>query len=61
MVRGYHVYKDVWDTVAGEEMLCKAEPQNSSDRFAVAILKENMFVGHIPFLFLAVCSIFLKH
>ena len=38
MVRGYHVYKDIWDAV-GEGFLCKREDGNRVDSFAVAVAK----------------------
>ena len=38
MVRGYHIYKDIWDAV-GEEFLCKREDGNRVDSFAVAVAK----------------------
>ena len=25
-IRGYHVYKEVWDAAIGEELLCRWEP-----------------------------------
>ena len=40
MVRGYHVYKDIWDAV-GEEFLCKRENGNRVDSFAAAVAKLN--------------------
>ena len=33
-VYGYHIYKDIWDTVIGKELLCGREPDNRSDRYA---------------------------
>ena len=38
MVRGYHVYKDIWDAV-GEEFLCKRKDGNRVDSFTVAVAK----------------------
>ena len=28
MIRGYHVYKDVWDSEVGEMLSCEAERNN---------------------------------
>ena len=39
MVRGYHVYKDVWDAVVGDELQCIRETSNRHDPFAVAVIK----------------------
>ena len=37
MVRGYHIYKDIWVAVVGEEFPCKCEDGNRVDPFAVAV------------------------
>jgi len=34
--------------MTGEDLLCKREPFNDVDRYAVAILKDDTTVGHIP-------------
>ena len=39
-VRGYHVYKTVWAAAVGEVLICRREPTNSADRYAVAVLKD---------------------
>jgi len=38
-IRGYHVYKKVWAATVGEAFVCEREPQNLSDRYAVAVKK----------------------
>ena len=48
-VRGYHVYMDVWSPVIGETLLVKREPSNVKDQHAVAIVKEDAVVGHVPY------------
>ena len=48
MVRGYHVYKDIWTAVHGEELLtCVREAGNRVDAFAVAVIKDGTVVGHM--------------
>lgn len=47
-VRGYHAYLDVWTPAIGEVLLVKPEPTNEKDSKAVAVLKEDVIVGHIP-------------
>ena len=52
-VRGYHVYKDIWENPAiGEELCCEREVGNSKDPLAVAVIKpiagENTVIGHVP-------------
>ena len=57
MVRGYHVYKDIWSAVVGEELPCKRERTNTADPFAVAVVKEETTVGHIPRKIASICSL----
>ena len=33
MVRAYHVYKDIWDAVVEEELLCRLKDNNRVDPF----------------------------
>ena len=47
MVRGYHVYKDVWTTVVGEELPSQREDGNRDDPFAVAVVRGEAIVGHV--------------
>ena len=47
-VQGYHIYKDIWTAMIGEDLLCEREPFNVVDRYAVAVLKDDTIVGHIP-------------
>ena len=37
MIRGYHVYRDIWDASIGEVLRCQREASNPTDRYAVAI------------------------
>ena len=40
MIQGYHVYKDIWSDPDDEAVLeCKCKPGNSSDPYALAVLK----------------------
>ena len=53
VVRGYHEYKDIWDTdIDGLELPCKREPGNPQDPSAVAVVKQSsgksVIVGHVP-------------
>ena len=47
IVRGYHVYRRIWEAVVGEELTCITEPDNRSDRYAVAVIKSDTTVGHV--------------
>ena len=55
-----HIYKDIWDAVIGEELQCEREPDNRSDRYAVATKKDGIIIGHIPRSVSRPCSLFLR-
>ena len=38
-VRGYHVYKDVWEAALGQLLPCQREPGNTHDPYAVAVVE----------------------
>ena len=61
VVRGYHVYKQIWNPSIGEELFCAREPTNPRDPFVVAVVKSNQTVGHVPLKISSLCSIFLRH
>ena len=60
VVRGYHIYQSVWDAIIGESLICVIENDNSNDKFAVAVTRNNTIVGHVPRTFSSLCSIFLR-
>jgi len=43
----------------GEDLLCKREPFNDVDRYAIAVLKVDITVEHIPKKLSRICSLFL--
>lgn len=47
-VRGYHAYMEDWMPTIGECLLVKPEPTNTKDKEAVAVLKDDLIVGHVP-------------
>ena len=59
-IRGYHVYKETWRVVIGEELECDREPGNSCDRYAVAVKRSGVVIGHLPRKVSRVCSLFLR-
>ena len=59
-IRGYYVYMDIWDAVVGQELLLKWEPDNSEDSHAVAVLDEEVVVGHIPYNLAPIVERFLR-
>jgi len=38
-VRGYHVYKDIWEASVGEQLPCQCENGNRADPFDVVVVK----------------------
>ena len=59
-VRGYHVYKDIWETSHGELLNCERETRNTFDPFGVCIKKHDDKVGHVPKKISDICSLFLQ-
>ena len=59
-VRGLHAYKDIWDPRIGEVLALKREPENSTDKWAVAVVRSDLVVGHVPYEIAATISHFLK-
>ena len=47
-VKGYHVYKTLWNPLIGEFLSCERGPDNPMDKYAVCVKKENKIVGHLP-------------
>jgi len=58
-VHGFHVYYTTWHVVNGEELMCEHEPSNGRDRYAVAVIKDDEIIGHLPRKILRICSLFL--
>ena len=59
-VRGYHVYQDIWSASVGEVLPCEREPANSTGRYAVAVTKDGVIIGHLPRKVSRVCYLFLR-
>ena len=60
MIRGHHVYKEIWTPVEGEVLPCTREVGNSRDPMAVAVKKGADIVGHVPRKISSICLIFLR-
>ena len=58
-VCGYHFYHSIWDAAIGEHLECRREPLNRRDRYAVAVLKDDIIISHIPRDVSCICSLFL--
>jgi len=55
-----HVYKDIWLAIDGEILQCRRETGNGHDPFAVAVIKKDDIVGHLPRKMSMVFSLFLR-
>ena len=55
-IRGYHAHRDIWSPVVGETLLLKREPDNLVDASAVAVWKEDIIAGHVPYNIASVIS-----
>lgn len=62
VVRGHHVYKDVWKPRLGELLLCKMEFGNIHDPYAVSVVRDDgaEVVGHVPRKISSLCYFFIK-
>ena len=54
------MYKNIWDATIGEELECARESDNPTDRYAVAVKKDNETVGHVPRAIPRMCALFLE-
>ena len=61
VVRGYHIYKEIWDADIGSELACYQESSNSEDRYAVALMDDEHVVGHVPRTVSFICHLFPIH
>ena len=46
-VKGYHVYKMLWNPLIGGFLSCERKPDNPMDKCAVCVKKENKTVEHV--------------
>ena len=62
VIRGYHIYKEVWSPSIGEALMCSTEEETSHDRKAAAVTcAEGYVVGHLPREISGLCFHFIKH
>ena len=50
-LRGYHIYKEIWNSAVGEHLICEKETLNPTDRYTVAVMKtvsSGVIIGHLP-------------
>ena len=61
VVRGHHIYKDIWSSVHGEELHCRREFGNVHDLYAVSVIKHGTgIIGHLLKRISTPCHLFLK-
>ena len=48
VIRDHHNCKRIWTPELGEYSVCEREPTNVNDRYAVAVVKDDIIVGHLP-------------
>uniref|UniRef100_A0A1X7U355 HIRAN domain-containing protein n=1 Tax=Amphimedon queenslandica TaxID=400682 RepID=A0A1X7U355_AMPQE len=48
VITGHHVYKTVWTPIISEELHTEVEDDNGHNKYAVAVMKSNGIVGHMP-------------
>ena len=56
----YHVYKEIWDAVVGQEFPSKCEYGNRVDPFAVAVVRGDTVIGHVPRKILSIYSLYRR-
>ena len=47
-VRGYHIYKDIWEPSVGGKLIAQREFENKFDKFAVKVFNSREAVVHLP-------------
>ena len=59
-IRGYHIYRKLWDAVVGEELKYQRECGNATDMYAVAVVKDSTIVGHLPRKISRIYTLFIR-
>ena len=47
-IKGFPVYKEIWNPVKGEDLDIRMEPKNPTDKYAVCIEKNENVLEHLP-------------
>ena len=55
-IRGYHIYKTYGAPLL--DLICEREMLNSTDRYAVAVLKDDV-ISHLSRVLSRICSLFI--
>ena len=57
VICGHHNYQRIWTPELGEYLVCEREPTNVNNRYAVAVVKGSIIVGHLPRAQSKICSL----
>ena len=60
-IRGFHEYQAIWEPIDGEELYCCRENDNTSDPYAIGVMKGREVVGHVPRKISRMCAVFLRN
>ena len=63
IIRGHHVYKEVWDATIGEMLEAASDDREEAkeyDKYAVGLCKRDLLVGHIPIEISSLCFDFIN-
>ena len=58
-MKGYHVSRHFWTPTIGQRFVCKREPENPTDAYAVTVMANSIVVGNVPRKISVACSLFL--
>ena len=61
VIRGHHIYKEVWEPIHGQILQCTRKTNNRFDPFAVSIVSDGEIVGYVPQKISAARALFLQH
>ena len=59
IVRGYHVYRAVWEAAVGQVLPCQQERSNTHGPYAVVVVDRGVIVVHVLLAISSVCYLFL--
>ena len=57
---GYHVYRERLVVAVEKTLICRKEQGNIHDVYTVAVVEDDVIVGHVPRAISAVCYLFIK-
>ena len=61
VIRGYHMYKEIWEASCRLVFPCLREVGNAFNPFAVSVVRDSDIIGHVPRKISATCSLILRN